>query len=95
MIQYAKRMGAMAYTANVVSNLFGAMTNPDIISFGGGAPAKEALPIDILRQLTDEVIRKDKRGVEALQYGPLSGHQGHERGHCQRAAAPQGCEVYH
>ena len=26
-----------------------------------------------LRQLTDEVIRKDKRGVEALQYGPLSG----------------------
>ena len=46
MIQYAKRMGAMAYTANVVSNLFGAMTNPDIISFGGGAPAKEALPID-------------------------------------------------
>ena len=51
MIQYAKRMGAMAYTANVVSNLFGAMTNPDIISFGGGAPAKEALPIDILRQL--------------------------------------------
>lgn len=40
---------------------------------GGGAPAKEALPIDILRQLTDEVIRKDKRGVEALQYGPLSG----------------------
>ena len=57
MIQYAKRMGAMAYTANVVSNLFGAMTNPDIISFGGGAPAKEALPIDILRQLTDERVR--------------------------------------
>ena len=49
MVKYARRMGAMAYTANVVSNLFGAMTNPDIISFGGGAPAKEALPIDILR----------------------------------------------
>jgi len=93
MIQYAKRMGAMAYTANVVSNLFGAMTNPDIISFGGGAPAKEALPIDILRQLTDEVIRKDKRGGSAVR--PSQRHQGHERGHCQRAAAPQGCEVYH
>jgi 2-aminoadipate transaminase len=73
MVNYAKRMEAMAYTANVVSNLFGAMTNPDIISFGGGAPAKEALPIDILRQLTDEVILKDKRGVEALQYGPIGG----------------------
>ena len=73
MVKYAKRMEAMAYTANVVSNLFGAMTNPNIISFGGGAPAKEALPIDILRQLTDEVIMQDKRGVEAPQYGPIGG----------------------
>lgn len=75
MVNYAKRMAAMAYTAGVVGNLFGAMTNPNIISFGGGAPAKEALPIDILRQLTDEVVVQNKRGVEALQYGPIGGTQ--------------------
>lgn len=73
MVKYAKRMDAMAYTANVVSNLFGAMTNPNIISFGGGAPAKEALPVDELRKLTDEVIVRTGRGIEALQYGPIGG----------------------
>lgn len=73
MVNYARRISTMAYTADVVRNLFGAMTDPNIISFGGGAPAKEALPVDILRQLTDEVVVKDKRGVEALQYGPIGG----------------------
>lgn len=66
-------MEHMAFTANVVKGLFGSMTNPDIISFGGGSPAKEALPVDIVRQLADEVLRTDGRGVEALQYGPLIG----------------------
>lgn len=90
MVKYARRMGAMAYTANVVSNLFGAMTNPDIISFGGGAPAKEALPIDILRQLTDEVILKDKRGVEALQYGPIGGTKDMKEVIVNELLAPKG-----
>ena len=73
MIPYAKRMEHMAFTANVVKGLFGSMTNPDIISFGGGSPAKEALPVDLVRQLADEVLRTDGRGVEALQYGPIIG----------------------
>lgn len=55
---------------NVVKGLFGSMTNPDIISFSGGSPAREALPVDTIRQLADEVLRTDTRGVEALQYGP-------------------------
>ena len=73
MIPYAKRMKHMAFTADVVKGLFGSMTNPDIISFGGGSPAKEALPVDLVRQLADEVLRTDGRGVEALQYGPIIG----------------------
>ena len=73
MFKYAKRIGTMEYTADVVRKLFGAMTDPSIISFGGGAPAKEALPVDILHQITDEVVVKDKRGIEALQYGPIGG----------------------
>lgn len=90
MVNYAKRMDAMAYTAGVVSNLFGAMTNPNIISFGGGAPAKEALPIDILRQLTDEVVVQDKRGVEALQYGPIGGTQDMKEIIVNELLAPKG-----
>ena len=73
MANYARRMTTMAFTASVVNGLFGNMTNPNIISFAGGAPAKEALPIDLVRQLTDEVIREDKFGVRALQYGPIQG----------------------
>lgn len=90
MVNYAKRMDAMAYTAGVVSNLFGAMTNPNIISFGGGAPAKEALPIDILRQLTDEVVVQNKRGVEALQYGPIGGTQDMKEIIVNELLAPKG-----
>ena len=90
MVNYAKRMDAMAYTAGVVSKLFGAMTNPNIISFGGGAPAKEALPIDILRQLTDEVVVQDKRGVEALQYGPIGGTQDMKEIIVNELLAPKG-----
>ena len=62
MVPYAKRMEKMAFTANVVKGLFGSMTNPDIISFSGGSPAREALPVDTIRQLADEVLRTDTRG---------------------------------
>ena len=73
MADYARRMTTMAFTAGVVNGLFGSMTNPNIISFSGGAPAKEALPVDIVRELANEVIREDRFGVRALQYGPIQG----------------------
>jgi len=71
--KFAQRMAVMEKSAKVIRNLFGAMNDPGIISFGGGAPAKEALPIDIVREITNEIMRVDKRGVEALQYGPVMG----------------------
>lgn len=73
MSKFAQRMTTMEKSAGIIRNLFGAMNDPGIISFGGGAPAKEALPIDIVREITNEVMRADKRGVEALQYGPVMG----------------------
>lgn len=69
MPQYAARVQKLAGPAAIITNLFGAMTNPDIISFGGGAPAKEALPVEIVREIADDVLRRDSRGIEALQYG--------------------------
>lgn len=73
MPKFAQRMKTMEKSANVIRNLFGAMNDPDLISFGGGAPAKEALPIDLVREITNDVMRRDKRGVEALQYGSVMG----------------------
>lgn len=75
MSKFAQRMTTMEKSAKIIRNLFGAMNDPGIISFGGGAPAKEALPIDIIREITNDIMSIDKRGVEALQYGPVMGLQ--------------------
>ncbi len=42
MTRFAKRMAYMQATADVVRYLFDSMTDPETISFGGGAPAREA-----------------------------------------------------
>ena len=73
MPEFAKRMSTMEESATVIKKLFGAMNDPNLISFGGGAPAVEALPIDIVREITNDIMRIEKRGVEALQYGNVMG----------------------
>ncbi|MDF2675494.1 MAG: aminotransferase, partial [Clostridiales bacterium] len=73
MSKFAERINSMENSAAIVKRLFGAMNDPEIISFGGGAPAKEALPVDIIREITNDIMRTEKRGFEALQYGPVVG----------------------
>src|SRR5665647_233893 len=73
MSKYAKRMAIMEKQASIVRTLFNTMSDPDIISFGGGAPAKEALPVNIVREITNDVMTYDKRGIESLQYGNVMG----------------------
>lgn len=73
MIEYAKRVQVMKESAAIIRNVFNSMTDPDTISFGGGSPAKEALPIETVREIIQEVMVKEGRGVEALQYGNPQG----------------------
>ena len=80
----------MENTASVVRNLFNAMGDPETISFGGGAPASEGLPIDQVREICNEVIRKDKRGVEALQYGAVLGVKDLREAVCNVLINPKG-----
>lgn len=70
---YANRVKNMKDTALYMRGLFGGMTNPDIISFGGGAPAPQALPADIIQSIACEVLASDNRGREALQYSSTFG----------------------
>ena len=70
---FADRMDYMAGSANIIKGLFGAMNDPETISFGGGAPASDALPVEQLREIANDVLTRDTRGVEALQYGPVQG----------------------
>lgn len=73
MVNYARRMKNMESTANIIRGLFGAMSNPDIISFGGGAVAREALPVEQIRKITFDLLDPAGRGVEVLSYGPVQG----------------------
>lgn len=70
---FAKRMKTMEKSAAIIRGLFGSMNDPEVISFGGGAPAREALPVDLVREIANDVIRVGSRGVEALQYGSVMG----------------------
>jgi len=45
---------------------------PGVISFAGGAPASEFLPVNEFRRAINEVLRRD--GPEALQYEQVTGY---------------------
>lgn len=93
MVEYAQRMKDMEKSATIVRNLFNAMTDPEIISFGGGAPAKEALPIDCIREIANEVLTMDGRGVEALQYSHPNGLKDLREEVANRLLAPKGVKA--
>ncbi|MBK5263046.1 MAG: PLP-dependent aminotransferase family protein [Peptostreptococcaceae bacterium] len=93
MPKYAQRMTDMEKSASIIRNLFNSMTDPEIISFGGGAPAKEALPVDIVREIANEVFTLDKRGVEALQYSHPIGLKDLREAVSKKLLAPKGVKA--
>ena len=93
MSKFANRVSSMEKSACIIRNLFGAMNDPEIISFGGGAPAKEALPVDIVRKITNDIMRTDSRGIEALQYGPVMGITDLRRVVVNDLLAPKGVQT--
>ena len=62
-----------ADTCDAVNGLFNTMGDASLIAFSGGAPAKEALPVEVLREIAGEVLQTPGRGVEALAYGRAMG----------------------
>jgi DNA-binding transcriptional MocR family regulator len=68
-----------AKLASRTDGLYGSMTrklmnvlsDPEIISFGGGLPAWDLFPLDAIREVTDELLRTD--GPRTLQYSTSEG----------------------
>lgn len=75
MVPFAKRMEYMAGSAKVIENLFKAMGDPDTISFGGGAPARETLPAEQLGRICAELFADPDFGARMLQYGHPEGER--------------------
>ncbi len=73
MLSFSDRMDSMEKSAQIMVGLFNSMTDPETISFSGGAPANEALPAEQLQQIAAEVLCRDSRGIEALQYSKPEG----------------------
>lgn len=69
MTAFSNRIPYMRAAADVVRVLFESMNNPGTITFGGGAPAKEALPVDEVAEITKELLTKEAKGYQMLQYG--------------------------
>ena len=57
--------------ASAIRELLKLAAQPDMISLGGGYPAPESFPLDMLDELTLKVVQK--YGAKALQYGPTEG----------------------
>ena len=75
MIPFAKRMDYMAGSAEVIKNLFKAMGDPETISFGGGAPARETLPAKELAEIAHDLFSAEDFGARMLQYGHPEGER--------------------
>ena len=75
MIPFAKRMDYMAGSAEVIKNLFKAMGDPETISFGGGAPARETLPAKQLAEIAHDLFSAEDFGARMLQYGHPEGEK--------------------
>jgi 2-aminoadipate transaminase len=93
MAKFAERIAYMQETSDVIRYLFESMTDPDTISFGGGAPAKEALPVEIVHKIASEVLTREKRGGQALQYGNPMGIPDLRQAVIDRLLEPKGLKA--
>ena len=93
MAKFAQRMAYMQGTSDVIRYLFESMTDPDTISFGGGAPAREALPVEIVHNIASQVLTRERRGSQALQYGNPMGITDLRQAVIDRLLEPKGLKA--
>ena len=92
-LRYADRVQYMHDTAIYMRGLFDNMTDPNMKSFGGGAPAKEVLPMDYISKFASEVLSREGRGLEAFQYSATFGLQDLREAVCEHLLNPTGIDA--
>ncbi|HLF27952.1 MAG TPA: PLP-dependent aminotransferase family protein [Anaerolineae bacterium] len=70
-IDYRLSRVATSLRRSVMRDLLNLAVSPDLISFAGGLPAAECLPLEHFRDCVDTVLRRD--GARVLQYSPPFG----------------------
>ena len=64
MVQFSSRMSQLKGSA--IRELLALANKPEVLSFAGGMPAPELVPVDKIKAATDAVL--DEQGKIALQY---------------------------
>lgn len=59
--------------ANAIRAIFKLLQSPDIISFAGGMPASECLPIGLVNDIANRLLQSEN-AVKLLQYGATEGY---------------------
>ncbi len=89
MTNFAKRMDGVS--GSVIREIFKMMGDPEMISFGGGNPAKESFPIDVVERIAHEVLEHNGAGI--LQYGATEGFSPLRESFLKYIAGPKGVEA--
>lgn len=93
MTAFAKRIPEMETEVVKLKVLTDNLVSPSIVSFGGGAPAKEAYPFDTLREIADEIFQPTTRGYSAMAYGSQIGDLALREAVRDELLAPRGLHV--
>jgi 2-aminoadipate transaminase len=56
---------------NAIREILKVVSQPGMVSLAGGIPSPESFPLDLMHQLTEQVL--EKYGASALQYDPTEG----------------------
>lgn len=59
-------------TGNAIRDIFSVLNDPEMISFAGGMPAKDALPVQDCRRTCRSSLKEN--GASILQYGSTEGY---------------------
>jgi 2-aminoadipate transaminase len=75
-MDYTFSNGIAPLTGNATREIFKLLTRPEIISFAGGLPAGDCLPVDAVREITAEIFSDPVESRKCLQYGATEGYPG-------------------
>src|SRR5690625_7810921 len=83
--QFSQR--ALQLTSSAIREILKVTTRPEVISFAGGLPSPEGVPVAQLQQAFDTVL--EQQGRSALPSGPTEGYQPLREWVAQRLSEPR------
>jgi 2-aminoadipate transaminase len=75
-LTYTFSEGLAQLTGTATRDIFKLLTRPEIISFAGGLPAGDCLPVNAVREISAEIFADPAESLKCLQYGATEGYPG-------------------